>query len=85
MEIPVQIVDLKLAEFHVIAVSFQETLDHIQISMSGKSKMADAAIFFLFHQIGEDSIFFIIQISIDIHLPNIVEEIKIKIVYLAFF
>ena len=46
--------------------------------------MADPSVFFLFYQIRVDSVFLVVQIGVDIFLTDIVEEIEVKIVYLAF-
>ena len=52
--------------------------------MRGKSEMPDTAVFLLTDQIIISTVFFIIQVSINIHLADIVEQIEIKILYLTF-
>lgn len=47
--------------------------------------MADPPVFFLLYQIRKDSVFLVVQIGVDVFLIDIVEEIEVKIVYLAFF
>ena len=46
--------------------------------------MPDPAVLLLFHQILEDAILRV-QIGVDIHLADIVEQIEIKIIHAAFF
>ena len=46
--------------------------------------MTDSSVLFLFDQITIGAVFFIIQISINIHLADIVEQIEIKMINLTF-
>ncbi len=78
LELPVHIIKLDLAELHMLAVSFQETLHDIIIPMSGESQMPDPSVLLLLHQILEDTVL-LIQIFVYIHLTDIVEQVEIKI------
>ena len=81
---PVQIIELDLAEFHMLAISVQKAFHNVIASMGGKSQMTDTPFFLLLHQVIENTVFFI-QISINIHFTYVVEQIKIKIIHSAFF
>ena len=52
--------------------------------MSGKAQVTDSSLFLLLHQIVENTVF-LIQIRVNVHLTHVVEQVKIKIVHLAFF
>ena len=52
--------------------------------MSGEAKMTDPSIFLLLHQVLKDSVLGI-KIGIDVHLTDIVEQVKIKVCNTAFF
>ena len=47
--------------------------------------MTDTSVLLLLNEIVIGAIFFIIQILVNIHLADIVEQIEIKILHLAFF
>lgn len=46
--------------------------------------MFDPPVFLLLHQIGVDTVLFVIQIGVDIHLADIVHKIEVKILHLQF-
>ncbi len=69
----------------MVAVLFQKPLHHLAASMRRKSQMPYPSVFLLFFQVCIDPVFFLIQIGIDIHLTDIVEQIKIKIFHAALF
>ena len=68
----------------MVAVSLQEAFEYVITSVGREAKMTDPPVFFLFYQIREDSVFLVVQIGVDVFLIDIVEEIEVKIVYLAF-
>ena len=43
--------------------------------------MLDAPVSLLLHQIAVDAIFLIIQIRIDIHLTDVVEQIEVEVLH----
>ena len=85
LESPVQVVELQLAEFHIFAIGVQEAFQHRQIAMAGKAQVPDAAVALLCHQIAVNMIFFIVQISVDIHFADIVEQVEIKVFHIQLF
>ena len=48
LKLPVQIIELELAEFHILAIGIQKALNHLIIPMGRKSQMADTPVFLLF-------------------------------------
>ena len=52
--------------------------------MAGKAEMTDASFTLLFHQIIENPEFRI-QIFVDVHLTDIMEQIEIKVFHAGFF
>ena len=84
LEMPVDIVQLDLTEFHFLSISLQEALHDVIASMGGEAQVADAAIPFLLPQIVHNAVLFV-QIGVDIHLADVVEQVEIKIFHLAFF
>ena len=84
LESPVNIVKLYLAKLHIIAVSFQKTPDDFTASMRRKSKMSDSSVFLLLHQVSVYAVLFI-QIFVNIHFTDIMEQIEIKVFDAAFF
>ena len=85
LECPVQIVELQLTEFHVLAIGVQESFEHIQLSMAGKTQVLDAALVLLRHQVAVDAVFFIVQIGVDVHLAHVVEEVEVEVVHTQLF
>ena len=71
---------MQLAELHILAVLFKETLDNSQTAVRGKTEMTDTPILLLLHEVGIGAVLFLVQIGVDIHFANIVEEIEIEII-----
>ena len=84
LKLPVDKVDLKLTEFHVFAVCFEKTAYCMLIAVSRKTEVFYFALFFHLDEVVADAVLRI-EICIDIFLADIVEQIKIKILRLAFF
>ena len=57
LESPIQIVQLNLAELHVLTVGVQESLHHIIAAMDGKAQVADTAGLPLLHEIFINTVF----------------------------
>ena len=47
--------------------------------------MTDAARRLLLHEIGICTVFFLIEIGVDVHLAYVVEQIEIKVIHAALF
>ena len=77
LEFPVQIVQLQLTEFHLIAVGFQEPLQHRQFPMGGKAKILDAARLLLREEMLHDAVLGI-EILFDVQLADIVQQVEVK-------
>ena len=84
LETPVDIVYLQLAEFHVLPVLVQKPPDDGQGAVRGKAEMADAPVFLLLFQVGENAVA-LVQIGVDVHLADVVEEVEIEMVRAALF
>ena len=82
LESPVDVVELQLAELHVLAVGLQEPLEHRHRPVAGKAQVADAAVFLLLHQIVIDAVLGV-QVGVNVHLTHIVEQIEVEVVHLA--
>ena len=85
LESPVQIIELQLTEFHILSVGVKEAFQHIHTSMAGEAQMFDPPVSLLLHQIAVDTILFIIQIRVNVHLTDVMEEIEVKIFHLQLF
>ena len=84
LKVPVQIVDLQLAELHVLSIGVEEALQHRVGAVGGKAQMADAARGFLLHQIVVDAVLGV-EVGVDVHLADVVEEVEVKILDAALF
>lgn len=84
LEGPVDVVQLQLTELHILAVGVQKPLQHRQVPVAGEAQVADTAAPLLLHQIVVDAVLRV-QIGVDVHLTDVVEEIEIKIVHPALF
>ena len=80
LEGPIQIIELDLTELHIFAIGIQKTLQDIHAAMAGEAQMTDPAVLFLLHQIAVDPVLLVIQVGVNIHFTDIVEEVKIEIV-----
>ena len=81
---PVQIVELDLAEFHMLPVSIQELLQILRRAVAGKAQMLNSAQSFLFNKIVNDSPAGISIGGVGI-LADIVQQVEVKILHAAFF
>ena len=81
---PIQIVQLNLAEFNVLAVNIQKLLDGIVGCMGGKAQMTDAALLFLLHKVIHDAP---LGRGVGGHgkFAHVVQQIEIKILHAALF
>ena len=84
LEGPVDVVQLQLTELHILAVGVQKPLQHRQVPVAGEAQVADTAAPLLLHQIVVDAVLRV-QVGVDVHLTDVVEEIEIKIVHPALF
>ena len=82
LERPVEVVDLKLAELHILAVGFEEALKHIVMPVAGEAEVADAPIALLLDEVVVNAVLRV-EILLDVHLAHVVEQIKIKILHAA--
>ena len=80
LEGPVQVIELDLAKFHIFSIRCQETFQDIHAAVAGEAQMTDPAVLFLLHQIAVDPVLLVIQVGVNIHFTDIVEEVKIEIV-----
>ncbi len=83
LEGPVHVIELNLAELHVLPVGVQEPLHDRKGAVDGKAQMADSAVLFLFHQVGEDAVLLVVQVGVDVHLAEVVKQVKIKVIHAA--
>ncbi len=84
LEGPVQIVDLELAELNMVPVGLQEAAHHRHTAVGGEAQVPDAAVGFLGGKVSVDAVLGI-QVGIDVHFADIVEEVEVEIVHLALF
>ena len=84
LESPVDVVELQLAELHVLAVGLQEPLEHRHRPVAGEAQVADAAVLLLLHQVVIDAVLGV-QVGVDVHLAHVVEQVEVEVVHLALF
>ena len=82
LELIVQIVQLYLAEFQILAVCVHKAAHHIHPAMGRKAQMSYAAFLLLLQQVLHHSVLRI-HIAIHIYLAHVVEKIKVKVAYAA--
>ena len=82
LEGPVDIVELELAELHVLPVGLQEALEHRHGPVTGEAQMADAAVSLLLQQVVQNAVLGV-QIGVDVHLTHIVEQVKVEVIHPA--
>ena len=82
LEGPVQVVDLELAELDVIPVGLQEAAHHRHAAVGGEAQVLDAAIGLLGGEVGIDAVLGV-QVGVDVHFADIVEEVEVEVVHLA--
>ena len=84
LQCPVQVVQLDLTEFHFISAVVQEFFQCFRMRVAGKTQVADASQFLLFHKIIQNPPP-LIHIGLDGVFVHVVQKIEIKILYPAFF
>ena len=84
LEGPVQVVELDLAELHVVPVSLQEAAHHRHAGVGGEAQALDPARGLLLLEVGIDAVLGV-QIGVDVHFADVVKEVEIEIVHLALF
>ena len=84
LERPVQVVDLQLAELHVVAVGVQEALQHVRRAMAGEAQVADAAVLHLLAQVAHRAVLLVVQVRVDVELAHVVHQVEVEVPDLAF-
>ena len=84
LELIVQIVQLYLAEFQILAVGVHKAAHHIHPAMGRKAQMPYAALLLLLQQVLHHAVLRI-HIAIHINLAHVVEKIKVKVIHAALF
>ena len=82
LEGPVHVVQLQLAELHILSVGGQEALQYRKLPVAGEAQVPDAAVSLLLHEIVIDAVPGV-QIGVDVHLAHVVEEIEVEVVHPA--
>ena len=82
LEVPVQIVELELAELHVLPHRVQELPDHRQGAVGGKAQVADAAVPLLLQQILHHPILGG-EVWLHVALVHVVEQIEVEVLHAA--
>ena len=82
LEGPVDIVELDLAELHVLAVGLQKALHHVVAAVGGKAQVADAALGLLLQQIVQNAVLRV-QVGVDVHFADVVKQVEVEIIHSA--
>ena len=82
LEFIVQVVQLYLAEFQILAIGVHKAAHHIHPAMGRKTQMPYAALLLLLQQVLHHAVLRI-HVVIHINLAHVVEQIKVKVVYSA--
>ena len=83
LEPPVEVVQLHLAELHMLAVGVEEALQHVHAAVDRKAQMADAARLFLLEQVRDRAVLGIVEIRVDVELAHVVRQVEVEVVHLA--
>ena len=81
---PVQIVELDLAEFHMLSVGIQELLQILRRAVAGEAQMLDPPLPLLFNEIFDNAPTGIGIGGIGV-LTNVMQQVEVKILDTAFF
>ena len=81
---PIEPIELYLAEFHILAISLEKTLNSFKRAVSGKTEMLYPSLSLLLNQIIVYSIPRI-EVFLNVMLGNVVEKIKVELVHLTSF
>ena len=84
LEVPVEVIDLQLAEFHCVPVDREEALNDCTGAVGGEAEMTNASVFLLCCQVVVNPVSRV-EILIDVQLADIVDQIEVKILHAAFF
>ena len=79
---PVQVVELNLAELHLIAVAVQEVLQAVVARVAGEAQVADAAKLFLLQEVVHDAPAGV-GIGLDGLLVHVVQQVEVEVIHLA--
>ena len=82
LEVPVQVVELELAELHVFPIGVQEALDHRQGAVGGEAQVPDAPGLLLAEQVLQHAVVRV-QIGAHVALVYVVKEVEVEVVHAA--
>ena len=82
LELIVQVVQLYLAEFQILAVGVHKAAHHIHPAMGRKAQIPYAALLLLLQQVLHHAVLRI-HVVIHINLAHVVEKIKVKVAHAA--
>ena len=84
LELPIEVIELHLTEFHNVRVLIEKPLKHILLTVYGKTEVSYPAVFLLFFQVVIDAVR-VVEIGIYIDLAYIMEQIEVEMIDAAFF
>ena len=85
MEAPVDVVDLQLAELHVLAIHVKKGLQYRDAPVTAKADMANPAGPLLLEQIRYGAEAAVVQIVVYVGFLHVVTQVKVEVLNAAFF
>ena len=79
LEVPVDVVELQLAELHLLAVLLEEGTQHGQRTMAGEAQVTDAAGPLLLEQVAHGAKAVVGQIVVNVGLGNVMAEVEVEV------